>query len=159
LTHEIDVAHAFEAVISAAAREIHEIRHQVPARLAGVDEMRHAEAFGQRLAPGIDVDTDDLVRAREARALDYIESDPAQPEDNDVRAGFDFGRVDDGADACRHPAADVTNLVEWSIFTDLRHRDLRQHGVVRERRASHVMMDLLTADRETAGAVRHHALS
>src|SRR5690606_37587257 len=42
---------------------------------------------------------------------------------------------------------------------DLRHRNLRQHRVVRERRAAHVVVDLLLADRKTTRAVRHHALT
>ena len=121
--------------------------------------MRHAELLGQRLAPGIDVHADDLVGPRDSRALDHVEADAAEAEHHDVGAGLDPGRVDHGADAGRDAATDVADLVERRVLADFRERDLRQHGVVRERRAAHVVVDLLAADREPAGAVRHHALA
>src|SRR6185312_4095358 len=56
-------------------------------------------------------------------------------------------------------AADVANLVERRVLADLRDGDFRQHGVVGERRAAHVVMDRLAAEREAARAVGHYALA
>src|SRR4026207_1225250 len=55
-------------------------------------------------------------------------------------------------------AADVADFLEGRVLAHLGERDLRQHGVVGERAAAHVVMHLLVADAEAAGAVRHHAL-
>ena len=121
--------------------------------------MRHAELARQRLARGIDVDADDHVGAGDARALDDIEPDAAQAEHHDIGARLDLRGEDHRADAGRHAAADVADLVERRVLADLRDRDLRQHGVVREGRAAHVVMDRLALDRKAAGAVGHQALA
>src|SRR3546814_8168884 len=49
--------------------------------------------------------------------------------------------------------------LERRVLTDLRDRDLGQHGEVGEGRAAHVMEDRLPLVAEAAGAVRHHALA
>ena len=121
--------------------------------------MRHAEFLGERLAARIDVDADDLVRAREARALDDVESDAAEAEHHHVRARLDLRGIDDGADAGGHAAADVADLVERRVLADLGHRDFRQHGEVGEGRAAHVVVDHLLADGKAAGPVGHDALA
>ena len=77
------------------------------------------------------------------RALDDVEPDAAEPEHDDVGARRHLGGVDHRADARRHPAADVAALVERRVLADLCHRDLRQHGEVREGRAAHVVEDRL----------------
>ena len=100
-----------------------------------------------------------LSAPSDSRALDHVQADAAEAEHDDVGAGLDLGRVDHGADAGRDAATDVADLVERRVLADLRECDLREHGVVRERRAAHVVVDLLAADREPAGAVRHHALA
>src|SRR6188474_1313559 len=46
----------------------------------------------------------------------------------------------------RHPAADIAALVERRVLADLRHRDFRQHGEVRKRRAAHVVEDRLALE-------------
>ena len=112
-----------------------------------------------RLALRVDVDADDLVGARHARALDDVEADAAEAEHHDIRARLDLRGVDDRADAGGDAAADVADLLERRVLADLRERDLRQHGVVRERGAAHVVVHLLVADGEAAGAVGHHALA
>ncbi len=121
--------------------------------------MGHAELLGQRLAPGVDVDPDDLVGAGEPRALDHVEADAAEPEHHHVGAGFDLRRVDDRADAGGDAAADVADLVEGRVLADLGHGDFRQHRVVGEGRAAHVVVDAVAIDGEAAGAVGHHALA
>ena len=121
--------------------------------------MRQAELARERLARRVDVDADDHVGAGHARALHDVEADAAEAEHDDVGAGLDLRRVDHRADAGRHAAADVADLVERRVLADLRDRDLRQHGVVRERRAAHVVVQRLAAEREAARAVGHHALA
>ncbi len=121
--------------------------------------MRHAEFARQRLARRVEVDADDHVGARHARTLDHIEPDAAEPEHHDIRTRLDLGGVDHGADAGGHAAADVADLVERRVFTNLRYGDFRQHREVREGRASHVVIQRLAVEREAAGAVGHHALA
>jgi hypothetical protein len=118
-----------------------------------------AELARERFARRIQVDSDDHVGADHLRALHDVEADAAETEDDDVRAGLHFRGVDDRADARRHAAADVADLVEWRVLADLRERDLRQHGEVREGRAPHVMEDRLAVERKAAAAVRHQAFA
>ena len=115
----------------------------VVAHFLRVDEMRHAELLGHGALGGIDVDADDLVGAHHLRALDHVQADAAQAEHDDVGARLDLGGVDHRADAGGDAAADVADLVEGRVLADLRQRDLRQHRVVRERRAAHVVVQRL----------------
>ena len=121
--------------------------------------MRHAEAAAPFLLAVVDVDADDLVGAHHPGALNDVESDSAKPEHDHVGARRDLGGVDHRADAGRDAAADVAALVERGVFADLRHRDFRQHGEVRKRRAAHVVEDRLALVAEARRAVRHHALA
>jgi hypothetical protein len=84
---------------------------------------------------------------------------PPRAEDDALRARLDLGGVDDRADPSGHAAADVADLVERRVGADFRHRDLRQHGEIREGRAAHIVVDLLAADGEARGAVGHEALA
>ena len=104
--------------------------------------MGQAELARQRLARRVEVDADDLVGAGDARALHDVEADAAEAEDDHVRARLDLRRPEHRADAGRDAAADVADLVERRVGADLGERDLRQHGVLRERRAAHVVVDL-----------------
>ena len=159
LAHEIDVTDALEAVIGTAVGEAHQVLHQVPAELLGVHEVGHAEALGERFAARVDIHADDPVRADQARALDDVQPNAPQAEHHHVRAGLDLGGVDDRADAGRDAAADVADLLEGRVLADLGERNLRQHGVIGESRASHVVMHHRLAHGEAAGAVRHDALA
>ena len=115
LAHQVHVADALEAVVGAAVGERDEVRHEVAADFLRVHEVRHAELLGERLARRVDVDADDLVGAGHARALDHVEPDAAEAEHDDVGAGLDLRRVDDGADARGDAAADVADLVERRV--------------------------------------------
>src|ERR1700730_8239966 len=154
LAHEIAVTAALEAVVGTAVRETHQMLHQVPADFLGVNEVRHPEAFCQRLAARIDIHADDLVRTDQARALDDVQSNAAQAKYHHVRAGLDLGGIDDRPDAGRDAAADVTDLLEGRVLADFGERNLRQYRVIGKSRASHVVMHHLLAHREGAGAVR-----
>ena len=153
------LALATPAVAADQVRARDQVRDQIALDLFWIHEMRHAEAFGEQLAPRIDVHTHDAVGARHARALDHVEADAAQAKHHDIRAGLDLRGIDHGTDAGRDAATDVADLLEWRILADLRQRDLRQYRVIREGRAAHVMMNFLAADREAAAAIRHHALA
>src|SRR5258708_3345722 len=72
LAHQRGGADAFEDVIGAALCQARPRGHEVARDLLGIDEMRHAGAFGDRLAAGIDVHADAHVRPCDARAPDHI---------------------------------------------------------------------------------------
>ena len=97
--------------------------------------------------------------ARMVGALHHVQPDTAQAEHDDVGARLDFRGVDHRAQPGGDPASDIADLVERRILADLRDRDLGQDRVVREGGAAHVVVDLLSTDREAAGAVGHHALA
>src|SRR5262249_32370750 len=159
LAHEIDVADALEAVVRATLGETHEVLYEIALDLLGVDEVRHAKFLRERLAPRIDVDTDNLVRAGQTRTLDDIQSDAPQAEHHDVRTGLDLGSIDHRTDPGGDAAADVADLVERRILADLRDGDLREHRVIGERGTAHVVVHHVLADRKAAGAVGHQALA
>ena len=159
LAHDPDIADALEAVIGAALCQIDEIGDEVARDLLRVDKMRHAEFLGQCPSAGVEVDPDDHVGAGHPAPLNDIEPDPAETEDDNLGAGLDLGGVDYRADAGRDAAADIADLVEGRVLADLRDGDLGQHREVRKGRGAHVMVDLVAAEREPAGAVGHHALA
>ena len=159
LAHGADIADALEAVIGAAFGQVDEIGDEIALDFGRVDKVSEPEFPGERLPSRVEVDPDYHVGADHAAALDDIEPDPTEAEDDDIGPRLDLGRVDHRADAGRNPAADVADFVEGRVLADLRHRDLGQDREVREGRCAHVMMDLITAAREPAGAVRHHALA
>ena len=84
---------------------------------------------------------------------------PPRPKTTTLSPGLDLGGVDHRADARGHAAADVAAGLERRVLADLRHRDLGQHGEVREGRAAHVVEDRLALVAEAAGAVGHQPLA
>jgi hypothetical protein len=84
---------------------------------------------------------------------------PPQTEDGHGRALFHLGSVEHGADTGGHTATEQADLVQRSFFGDHGNRDFRQHGVLGEGRAPHVVVDRLTVVAEAAGTVRHQALA
>jgi hypothetical protein len=60
LAHEIHVADAFEAVVGATIGEAHEMLHEISGDFLRIHEVRHAELLGERLAPRVDVNANDL---------------------------------------------------------------------------------------------------
>src|SRR5207253_5758715 len=119
LAHDVDVADAFEAVVRAAAGEVDQRCHKLAADCSRIDEVRHPELAAKRFARGIKVDTDDHARPGHARSLHHVQSDAAQAKDDDIGARLDLGGIDDRADAGGDTAADIANLVERRIATDL----------------------------------------
>jgi len=64
------------------------------------------------------------IRLRQAQALNDVQPDAAQTENDGLGADFHLGGVDDGTDAGGHAAADIADLVEGRVLADLRHGDL-----------------------------------
>src|SRR5262245_7013192 len=165
LAHHRDIAGAVESVIGAAdlvgavLGHIDEMRDEVGARFLGVDEVGHTEALAPGFLVVVDVDADDHVGASEAKPLDHIEPDAAEPEHDCFRSWLDLRGIEHRADAGGDAAADIADLVERRVLANLRNRDLRQHRELGEGRTAHVVEELLAAEREARGAVGHHALA
>ena len=79
--------------------------------------MRHAKVFGKGFSLIVEVNADNLIRASQPCTLDDIETDPTEPKDNNIRAGFYFCGVYYGTDTRRDTTADVTNFIEGGIFS------------------------------------------
>src|SRR5712672_4203353 len=159
LAHHGGIAGAVEGVVGAAVGEPDQMRDDVATDLRRIDEMGHAEAAAPFLLGIVKIDPDDLVGAHHPAALNDVEPDPAKPEHHHVGARRDLGGVDHSTDARRHAAADVAALVERRVLADLGDGDFRQHGKVRESRASHVVEDRLALIAKARGAVRHQPLA
>ena len=137
-SHQSDIAHAFERIIGAADLigiafgHVHKVRDEIGSNFSGIDKMRHAEALAPALLVRIYVDADDHCGADQAKPLDHVQADAAKAKDNAFGAGLDFCGIDHGANAGGYAAADVTDLVERCVLADFGHRDLGQHGEIRE---------------------------
>src|SRR5262249_26248706 len=121
--------------------------------------MRHAETFAPLLPAVVDVNTNDHVSAGKSKALDDIKANAAEPEHDALRARLHFGGIEDSADTGGDAAADVADLVERSVLTNLGDGDLGQHGEIRKCGSAHVMVQLLALKREARGAVGHDPLA
>src|SRR3546814_9710377 len=111
------------------------------------------------LAIGVDVDADDRVGADHPGALDDVESDPAETEDDDRLARLNLCGVDHRADPGGDAAADVAARLERRVLTDFRDRDFGQHGEVGEGRTAHIVEDRLPLVTEARRAVGHQPLA
>ncbi len=159
LTHNGGVADALERIIGPATGQLDQMVDQIVAMVLGIDEVGHAELAGQLLARRVQVDADDHIRTDQLGALQHVQPDTAQPEHDHVRSRLHLGRVDDGADARGHAAADVADLIEGGVFANLGERDFRHHGEVGKGRGAHVVEHVLAVQLEPRGAVGHHALA
>ena len=136
--HQVDVSDAFESIVraadlvGAAFGHIDEMRHEFASEFGGVDEVRHAEALTPCLLLRIHIDADNHCGADEAKALDDVQTDAAEPEHNAFGARFDLCGIDHRADAGGNAAANVTDLIERRVLADFRHGDFGQNGEIRE---------------------------
>jgi len=117
------------------------MRDEIARDLLGVDEIGHAEFARHLRLGGVEIDAHDLHRPGHAQALDDVEPDAPQPEDDGGRAQLHLGGVDHRADARGHAAADIADHVERGIAAHPGEGDLGHHRVVGEGRAAHVVMD------------------
>ncbi len=121
LAHDIGVAGCVEGEIRAAIGQLLDRLHNlVIANFVRIDEVGHAELLRHCHLAGVEIDTDDLVRAHHARALNDIEADTTQTEYHDIRAGPDLARIDHGTDAGGDATADVADLVEGRVLAHFR---------------------------------------
>jgi hypothetical protein len=81
----------------------------------------------------VDVDRDDALGLRDARALDRVQPHAADAEDRDAAAGLDARRVPDGAHAGHHRAADQRRLLERRVVRELDRGLRRHHRALRHR--------------------------
>ena len=161
LSHRRGVADAFKRVVCSAFRERDEVSYEVVAfvELFRIDEVRHAELLAERLSSWVRIDADDHRGTYESCALDDIEPDAAQSEDDDASTWLDLGGIDDGSDSCCNAATDVADLVEGRVLADFGEGDLRHDGVFGEGGSSHVVEELFAVEREAGGSVGHDAFS
>ena len=66
---------------------------------------------------------------------------PPRPKTATVEPGFDFGRVQHGADAGGDAATQQADFVQRRFRVDFGQRDFRQHGVFGKGRGAHVVID------------------
>ncbi len=159
LAHHRDVARAIKAVVGTAACEVHEIRDNLFAYFFGIHKVRHAKRLGHLALAWVDVHAHDHVGTSDACALHDVESNAAKTKNDHVVTRPNIGRIKDSTDTCGHAAADVTNLIEGRILTNLGERNLRNHGVIGKGARAHVMEDRFAVDRKTARAIGHEALA
>ena len=157
--HHLDIADAFERVVGAAAGQFDQMGNEIAFDLRWIDEMGHAEAVAPFLLGFVQIDADDHAGADQSQALDDIEADAAEAEDDAIAARFHLGGVDDRADAGGDAAADIADLVEGRVLADFGQRDFGSDGEVREGGAAHIMMDHPAPVGEAAGAIGHEALA
>src|SRR6201994_479138 len=144
LAHHVGVAGAVEGEVRAAVGEGDEVLDDIARYLGWVDEIGHAESTSPIRLGIVDVDADDLVGADHLGALNDVQPDAAETKHDNIRAGRDLGRIGHRTDTGGDAAADVAALVEGCVLANFRDRDFRQHGKVRERRTSHVVIDRLS---------------
>src|SRR3546814_19673490 len=98
--HHIGIAGRVEGVVGAAVGHLHDRRDRLfTAHALRIAEVGHPELAAPLFAIRVDVDADDLVRARKPRTLDHVQSDAAEPEDADFVADLDLCGVVPSADA------------------------------------------------------------
>src|ERR1700749_2742040 len=111
----MNIADTFESVIGppdlvgAVLRHVDEMCHEVAFDFLRIDEMRHAEALTPGFLARIKVDPDDHIGTGKAQALNDVEANAAEAEDDRLGAGLHLGGVEHRTDTRRHPTADLTN--------------------------------------------------
>lgn len=140
LAHRQRIADAFETVVRTAARQFHQVTHELRHGVR-LQEFRRAELARNCLLGWIRVDADDGARASELRALHDVQSNAAEAEYDDTAAGFDACAEERRAQACRRAASDVANGIEWRVLTNFGDRVGGDHRVIGERPQSPELAD------------------
>ncbi len=100
-----------------------------------------------------EVDCDDPGGAGETAADHAAEPDEPAAEDDARRTGLDLRRVERRADAGREPAGEGRAAGERRLGIDSGERDLRDDGVLGERRGAHEVAQRLAVPAEARRAV------
>ena len=88
-----------------------------------------------------------------------VKPDAAKAKDDCGGTHLNLCRVDDSAHARGNAAANVADLVKGRILPDLGQGYLRQHRIVREGRAAHIMVNGFALVGKPRGAIGHQALA
>src|SRR5882762_2058517 len=158
-SHHMNVADALEGVVDAAVGQVDDDLLNGPVVIFRVDIVGRAERLGHRPFAGVEVDGDDARGLGHDRSLHDRQADSAETEYRHRRTRCDFRGIQHRSDAGRDAAAEQAHFVERCLRVDLRHRNLRQHGVFGKCAGSHVVQYGLALEGEARGAVRHHALA
>ena len=113
--------------------------------LLGVDRSRSRRTPARRRAWRGDVDGDDRRSAGDPRALHGIEAHAAAADDDDARAGFHAGGVDDRAQPGQHAAGDQRGDFERHVLRDRNRLDCVDDDVLGEGADAHAVDDRLAA--------------
>src|SRR5215470_5356946 len=124
-------AHRHEGLVGAHAPG------QIGGELLRLRRIRHAvggpELLGELPLVRQRVDRDDVLRAGEGGALHGVDADPADAVDHHRLTRPHAARVDRGAPAGGHPAADQRGRLQRQVVVDLDAGVLRDRGVLGER--------------------------
>ena len=157
LLHGRGAADRFEHVVGAASGERLDGRDGVVA--TGVDDVGRSAPAGELELRVVDVDGDDLLRVREAGALDGGETHAAAPDDRDGRAGWNLRGVQDCTDSGEDSAAEQTRAREREGRVDLHDVVLAHEHVLGEAAQRDELVDGATVVEETRWRVRPRAKS
>ena len=158
-THQFHVTHTFKGVVRAAIGHLDDHFLNRLVVVVGIDCISGAQLSGDIELAGIDVHADDSAGLGHLGADDGCQADAAETEDGHSRAFLNFGGVQNRADTGGHATAQQADLVQGCLPGDLRQGDFRQHGVLGESRATHVVVQRLALVGEAGGAIRHHTLA
>src|SRR5690606_5967427 len=157
--HHLDVADALEAVVHAPAGHLDDHLLDRLVVVLRVDALGRAHLRRQRELGRVGVDRDDPASLRLLRALGHRQADRAEAEHRDAVALLRLRGVVLGADAGGDAAAGQAHVPRGRLRIDLGQRDLGDHRVLAEGRATHVVVYRLAVVAEAGGAVGHHALA
>ena len=122
LAHHVNVTDAFEAVVNTTTGHLDQMVDHV-LNLTWVNKVGHAKLTRQVGLRGVQINTNDSRGTDHTSALDHIKSNASQSKDSNGRTCFNFHRERDGANACRHTTADVADLIEGRVFSNLCNRN------------------------------------
>src|SRR5882672_4899904 len=157
--HHMNVADAFERVVDAAVRQVDDDLLDGLVVVFRIDIVGCAERLGHGPFARVEIDGDDARGLGHHRTLHDRQADTAKTEYGNRRTRRDFRGIQYRADTGRDAAAEQADLVERRFGVDLRHRNLRQHGVFGKCAGAHVVQDGLALEGKSRGTVRHHALA
>ncbi len=121
--------------------------------------MNGAELPGQGFLGRVGVDGNDALCLGHHRALNYRQTNAAEPEHGHRGAGLHLGGIEHRTDAGGDAAAEQADLVQRGFLADLGQGNFRHHGVFGKGAGAHVVVQQFAVQGKAAGAVRHQALA
>ena len=117
LAHDFNLTDALERIIHTAVSKVDDGSDHI-IRIRWIDEIRHAKFFCKRTLIGINVDSDNTVRAHNPCSLNDVKTNTSKPEHGNAGSRFDFRRIHDSPEPRGDSTSDVANLIEGRIFPD-----------------------------------------